>query len=157
MRWGRLSWTVTLYCVPCVSCATIFGLDDLVVEDTRPSSGSGGVSGGAGGSAGKGGSAGAGGYNTGGHGGAHSCDQLASCYDCQACTFESGGPCRTWADACQGSSHCTALLNCVSTCGGDSACEQQCKDDHPAGLVIYKSFWDCMCGICVSTCQSTCS
>jgi hypothetical protein len=59
---------------------------------------------------------------------------------CDACLRDT---CCAQANACFSNGSCRSVLTCVTSCGGGSACTQQCFDSYPSGASAASSLYAC--------------
>jgi|HubBroStandDraft_6_1064221.scaffolds.fasta_scaffold1061432_2 hypothetical protein len=86
--------------------------------------------------------------------GADTCDTAGDCADCEQCAVN--GPCATEYDACQQSSDCVAIDECVSPEIGDTLSD--CEANNPNGVTAYEAAASCeYCTACASACPGMCS
>lgn len=98
--------------------------------------------GGTGGDSGGGGAAGA----------SSACDGKVVCDDCRSCAL--AGPCADALAACNQSSACVALDQCLGLCGGLTAeCLELCASQNPNGVSLYDALLGCVdCTECLDPC-----
>ncbi len=77
-----------------------------------------------------------------------------TCDECFSAATSGQGACMDEVNACYNDSDCYNMLVCFSNCSsGDQACYQTCADQHPSGLEIYYTIYDCVCETgCVDEC-----
>jgi hypothetical protein len=96
-----------------------------------------------------------GGSSSTGDAGLNPCDGKKNCSMCLTCAQQNA--CRDELDACNGSSACQGIIQCVNaTCGGTptTSCEGNCKASNTDGAATYDALIQC--GYC-STCASDCA
>lgn len=92
---------------------------------------------------------------TGGTGGAGACNTTTTCADCKVCALN--GPCAALWGACNASSACSAIDQCLPTCAGDAICESDCYANNPGGASDYKAANQCVyCAQCSKECPGQC-
>jgi hypothetical protein len=70
--------------------------------------------------------------------------------ECDACIESS---CCTQGKACANDAECGSALTCVQGCAsGDTACEDNCANQYPAGYQKLIDFFDCLSQMCSGTC-----
>lgn len=104
-----------------------------------------GVGGGGGG--GEGGGGGAGGDDD-----AHPCDKAGDCNECGQCAAGSE-TCAALLNACQQNPSCISIDECVTICGADLECRDQCFLFNPEGVQSWDAASRCLyCDVCASDC-----
>lgn len=81
------------------------------------------------------------------------CDESAQadCDACRECAYM--GPCAAANAACDAEPECGALWECMSFCA-DSACEDQCRNTHAAGVAVADALTSCVaCEQCPESCE----
>jgi hypothetical protein len=99
------------------------------------------------------GGGGSGGEAGGGGGGAPGeCAGKVVCDDCRSCAI--AGPCAAALAACNQSSSCIAIDQCLGVCGGVTAdCLELCASQNPDGVSVYDALLGCVdCGECLDPC-----
>jgi hypothetical protein len=82
------------------------------------------------------------------------CDQKNDCQACRTCA--AAEPCSVLISTCLNDASCQAIDQCVTICGGDLVCQQQCFDGNPAGVAPYNAANDCIyCDECASDCAGS--
>ena len=78
--------------------------------------------------------------------------------DCDACVAsqqQPNGACGSAVDACFNDTECAALNQCLTDCGSNATCQNQCVNEHAAGVPLYFSIFDCFCETgCVDECAA---
>jgi len=99
-----------------------------------------------------GGGAGGGGGGSGGDDDLHACDGSGTCSECAQCAAGSE-TCAALLSACQQSSACVGIDQCVVICGADLECREQCFISNPEGVQAWEATSRCLyCEVCVSDC-----
>lgn len=102
--------------------------------------------GGSGGEGGAGGDGGSGGEEPTG------CDTEPTCDSCFSCAAKS--VCAASVTACQNDSSCVAIDECVTFCGGDPDCEEECGLQNLPGVDAYNAAMGCLyCQGCPNRCS----
>lgn len=79
------------------------------------------------------------------------CDKKNDCSVCQTCAAQKA--CLKWEQACNQSSECIGLDQCIKLCGADAACRQGCSTSNPGGIQLYGALVNCLsCEQCPSDC-----
>jgi hypothetical protein len=103
---------------------------------------------------GGGGSGGSGGGGSGGGaaGAPGECSTKVVCDDCRTCAV--AGPCAAELAACNQSSSCVAIDQCLGLCGAITAeCLELCASQNPGGVSLYDALLGCVdCGACLDPC-----
>ncbi|MBW2525533.1 MAG: hypothetical protein JRI23_15220 [Deltaproteobacteria bacterium] len=87
-----------------------------------------------------------------GSGGASACDDKGSCQECLACA--DANPCAQLISNCVTNAACAGLDQCITLCGADTTCQQQCYMNNPTGVSPYNAAQDCRyCDQCPSDCS----
>jgi len=73
-----------------------------------------------------------------------------TCNECFTGATQGAGACMGQVDACFGDADCDALVSCMDPCGTQT-CVLGCISAHPAGYVLYRSIFDCVCSTGCST------
>jgi len=80
------------------------------------------------------------------------CDNKDDCQSCLSCA--AGEPCSELISACVNDANCQSVDQCVTICGADLDCREQCYLGNPAGVAPYKAANDCLyCDECPSDCS----
>jgi hypothetical protein len=89
----------------------------------------------------------------GGGSGQHECDNRDDCGSCSSCALN--GPCSEAYTACQQSSACNGVDQCMGLCGFNDTCRQQCYSSNPEGASQYEAVLQCAyCNECPGDCVS---
>ncbi len=77
--------------------------------------------------------------------------QSPICNDCVNCAANS--ICNPELNACEANADCSAWMSCAQNCTSQP-CYDQCQMQHPAGVMIYQQFIDCvLCSACPNNCN----
>ena len=80
------------------------------------------------------------------------CDGKKDCDTCIMCASRSG--CAAVQASCLDNSACAGIDQCMSLCGADLGCQQQCYSNNPTGVSAYNAWSDCFyCDQCPSDCR----
>jgi hypothetical protein len=86
-----------------------------------------------------------------GTGGSKPCDGKKDCASCVNCASQV--LCVAQIQACNQNSECLGLDQCISICGSDTDCKQQCLNGNPGGVAAYSAAASCLyCQQCSSDC-----
>jgi hypothetical protein len=93
--------------------------------------------------------------NQGGTGGgtATSCDQSGDCASCATCAITAD--CGQQYAQCQANPDCNSIVQCVTGCGTDAGCVQDCASQSPGGAADFEPLAACvLCDACPSDCST---
>jgi len=82
------------------------------------------------------------------------CDEKGDCAACVSCATSS--LCAAQLDACQKSSACVGLDQCLPLCGADVDCKQQCVANNSDGAALFEAADRCLrCEQCPKDCAGS--
>jgi len=79
------------------------------------------------------------------------CEALGECEQCAQCSF--GGACAEVYENCLQQQECTMFIDCITNCGADAPCFDQCSGQYPNGLEGAQMVAVCVSQVCPQSCE----